>query len=77
MTTRRAFLGTLAGGLLAAPAATAAQKSEKIARLGILGIGSAPSPQEFAWSRTPGWVMLPAPCPGCSFPSFRHLAHLA
>ena len=50
MTTRRAFLGTLVGGLLAAPAATAAQKSEKIARVGILGIGPAPSPQELAKS---------------------------
>ena len=77
MISRRAFVASLTGGLLTAPPAAEAQKSEKIARVGILGIGSAPSPEEFAWSRTPGWVMLPAPCPGCSFPSFRHLAHLA
>src|SRR5215510_3684017 len=60
MTTRRAFLGTLAGGLLAAPAATAAQKSEKIARVGILGIGPAPSPQELAKSvaTNPFWQSM-------------------
>jgi putative tryptophan/tyrosine transport system substrate-binding protein len=60
MTTRRAFLGTLAGGLLTAPAATAAQKSEQIARVGILGIGSAPSPQELARSvaTNPFWQSM-------------------
>jgi putative ABC transport system substrate-binding protein len=33
---RRAFLGTLAGGLLAAPLAAAAQPAAKVARLGVL-----------------------------------------
>jgi putative tryptophan/tyrosine transport system substrate-binding protein len=66
VTTRRAFLGTLAGGLLAAPLAAGAQKSGKMARVGILGIGTAPSPQELAKSvstnqfwlsmRELGWV---------------------
>ncbi len=52
--------------LLAAPRASEAQKSEKTARVGILGIGSAPSPQELAKSvstnafwlsmRQLGWV---------------------
>ena len=63
---RRTFLGTLAGGLLAAPLAAEAQKSEKMARVGILNIGSVPSPQELAKSvstnpfwrsmRQLGWV---------------------
>jgi putative ABC transport system substrate-binding protein len=39
--TRRAFIGALAGGLLAAPRASEAQQPAKIARLGILGAGSA------------------------------------
>jgi len=61
---RRAFLGTLAG--LAAPLAAEAQKSEKKARVGILNLGSAPSPEELAQSvatnefwlsmRQLGWV---------------------
>ena len=38
---RRAFLGTLAGGLLAAPRASEAQQPAMVARLGILGAGSA------------------------------------
>jgi ABC-type uncharacterized transport system substrate-binding protein len=66
MMDRRAFLATLAGGLLAAPLATAVQKSENIARVGILGIGPTPSPQELTKSvstnafwlsmRQLGWV---------------------
>src|SRR5215467_7444611 len=57
---RRTFMAIVAGGLLAAPAATAAQKSEKIARVGILGIGSAPSPQELARSvaTNPFWQSM-------------------
>ena len=47
---RRAFFGSVVGGLLAAPLAAEAQKSEKMARVGILGIGPAPSPQELAKS---------------------------
>jgi len=57
---RRAFLGSLAGGLLAAPFAAEAQKSEKMARVGILGIGPAPSPQELAKSvsTNPFWLSM-------------------
>ena len=42
MTTRRAFLGTLAGGLLAAPLAAGAQQAAKVYRIGLLG-GSPPN----------------------------------
>ena len=38
MTTRRAFLGTLAGGLFAAPLTAEAQPAERIARISCLGI---------------------------------------
>ena len=57
---RRAFIGTLAGGLLAAPIAAEAQKSEKMARVGILGIGPAPSPQELVKSiaTNPFWLSM-------------------
>ena len=37
MTTRRAFIGTLAGGLLAAPRVAEAQQAAKVYRLGLLG----------------------------------------
>jgi ABC-type uncharacterized transport system substrate-binding protein len=37
---RRAFIGTVAGGLLAAPLAAEAQQAAKIFRIGVLGIGS-------------------------------------
>ena len=36
MTTRRAFIGTLAGGLLAAPLAAEAQAAGKVTRIGVL-----------------------------------------
>jgi putative ABC transport system substrate-binding protein len=39
--TRRAFIGTLAGGLLAAPLAAEAQPAGKVWRIGYLGSGSA------------------------------------
>ena len=42
MTTRRKFLGTLAGGLLAAPLAAGAQQAAKVYRIGLLG-GSPPN----------------------------------
>jgi putative tryptophan/tyrosine transport system substrate-binding protein len=42
VTTRRAFIGTLAGGLLAVPLAAGAQ-SAKAPRVGLLGLGSAES----------------------------------
>jgi ABC transporter substrate binding protein len=63
---RRTFLAGTGAVLLAAPLAAEAQKSEKMARVGILGIGPAPSPQELAKSvstnrfwlsmRQLGWV---------------------
>jgi len=46
---RRAFL-TGMGAVLAAPLAAEAQKSEKMARVGILGLGPVPSPQELSRS---------------------------
>ena len=47
---RRAFLAGAGAVLLAAPRAAYAQKSEKKARVGVLGIGTAPSPEELAKS---------------------------
>src|SRR5713101_569042 len=38
---RRAFIGTLTGGLLAAPLAAAAQPTGKVYRIGYLAAGSA------------------------------------
>ena len=60
MICRRAFVAGLTGGLLVAPLATVAQKSEKIARVGILGIGPAPGPQELAKSvaTNPFWLSM-------------------
>jgi len=57
---RRAFFGSVVGGLLAAPLAAEAQKSEKMARVGILGIGPAPNPQELAKSvsTNPFWLSM-------------------
>ena len=58
---RRMFLGTLAGGLLAAPLAAEAQQTGKPARVGHLGFGPSPS-QDIAQSlladalRGQGWV---------------------
>src|SRR5258708_4099580 len=57
---RRAFIGTLTGGLLAAPLVAEAQPAGKMARVGILGIGPAPSPQELAKSvsTNPFWLSM-------------------
>jgi putative tryptophan/tyrosine transport system substrate-binding protein len=54
---RRTFLAML---VLAAPRVAQAQKSEKMARVGILGIGPAPSPQELAKSvsTNPFWLSM-------------------
>jgi len=41
---RRVFLGTMAGGLLAAPLAAEAQPAVKIPRVGLLRPGSPPDP---------------------------------
>ena len=58
MIDRRTFLAGTGAVLLAAPRAAEAQKSEKMARVGILGIGTAPSPQELAKSvsTNPFWL---------------------
>jgi putative ABC transport system substrate-binding protein len=57
---RRAFLAGTGAVLLAAPRASEAQKSGKMARVGILGIGPAPSPQELAKSvsTNPFWLAM-------------------
>ena len=47
LTSRRAFIGTLAGGLLALPLAVDAQQSGKVARIGFLEAGSASTNQHF------------------------------
>ena len=46
--------------ILAAPLATAAQKPDKIARVGILGLGPVPTPQELAKSvaTNPFWLAM-------------------
>jgi putative tryptophan/tyrosine transport system substrate-binding protein len=43
---RRAFIGTLAGGLLAAPLAAEAQQADKVVRVGFL---DAVSPRNVPW----------------------------
>jgi putative ABC transport system substrate-binding protein len=43
VTTRRAFLGTLAGGLVAAPRTAKAQQAGKVWRVGYLGLSAIPS----------------------------------
>ncbi len=45
MITRRAFIGTVTGGLLAAPLAADAQQPAKVARIGYLVTGSLESPE--------------------------------
>ena len=44
MITRRGFIGSLTGGLLAAPLAARAQQAAKIARIGYLGANPASNP---------------------------------
>jgi putative ABC transport system substrate-binding protein len=60
MMVRAALAATLTLGLLAAPLAAEAQKSEKMARVGILGIGPVPSPQDLAKSvsTNPFWMSM-------------------
>ena len=57
---RRAFIATSATAILAVPFAAEAQKSEKMARVGILGIGPVPSPQDLAKSvsTNPFWMSM-------------------
>jgi putative ABC transport system substrate-binding protein len=58
---RRSFLGTFAGGLLAAPLATEAQQVGKLYRIGVLST-TGPEQENFIWSdlrgllRERGWV---------------------
>ena len=47
MMDRRAFIGTLAGGLLAAPRAAEAQRTTRVPRIGILGSHDVPFWQSF------------------------------
>ncbi len=66
MIERRTFLAGTGAVLIGAPLTAEAQKSEKMARVGILGIGPTPSPEELAQSvstnqfwlsmRQLGWV---------------------
>jgi|SRR5712692_10350646 len=60
MISRRAFIGGLAGGLLAAPLAVEAQPAAKMPRVGLLGLGSAESSPLFEalrqGLRERGWV---------------------
>jgi len=54
---RRAFLGTLTGGLLAAPLIIEAQQAGRVARIGFLNNGAQPSAEELmkAIAASPFW----------------------
>ena len=60
MLDRRTFLAGTGAVLLAVPLAAEAQKAVKMARVGILGIGTAPSAQELAKSvsTNPFWLSM-------------------
>jgi hypothetical protein len=47
---RRTFVGTLTGGLLAAPLVVAAQPLGRVARVGVLSVAAVPSDEERATS---------------------------
>ncbi len=57
---RRTFISGVTLGLLGAPLVAEAQPAGKMARVGILGIGPAPSPQELAKSvsTNPFWLSM-------------------
>ena len=57
---RRAFIPALGLALLAAPGAAHAQRPAKMGRVGILGVGTAPNPQELARSiaTNPFWESM-------------------
>ena len=57
---RRRFIALVSGGLLVAPLAAEGQKPEKMARVGILGVGPAPGQQELARSvaTNPFWQSM-------------------
>ena len=74
VTTRRAFIRTLAGALLAAPLAAEAQRSAKVSRIGLLIPAPAPAPgdmppiivpvflagmRERGWLENQGFVLEP------------------
>jgi putative ABC transport system substrate-binding protein len=60
MIDRRAFLAGTGAALLATPLAAEAQKSQKIAHVGVLGVGPIPSPEELAksMSTNPLWISM-------------------
>jgi putative ABC transport system substrate-binding protein len=49
VTTRRAFIGTLAGGLLAAPATAMAQQQGKVVRIGLLDYAASEPASAARW----------------------------
>jgi hypothetical protein len=57
---RRTFLAGRSAVLVAAPLAAEAQKSQKIAHVGVLGVGPTPSPEELAksMSTNPLWLSM-------------------
>src|SRR5438445_6594137 len=57
---RRTFIAVISGGRFSAPQVANAQKPQKIARVGILGIGLAPRPEELARSvsTNPFWQSM-------------------
>ena len=60
MIDRRAFLAGTGAMVLAAPFAAEAQPTRKTARVGVLGVGPTPSPEELARSvsTNPLWLSL-------------------
>jgi hypothetical protein len=75
---RRAFIGALAGGLLAAPLAAEAQPAPKTARIGFLSLSTARTPT-IRLIRTPRKTTSPARRPvatasfvACAFITFPH-----
>ena len=60
MIDRRTFLAGTGAVLLASPLAAEAQKSRKIAHVGVLGVGPTPSPEELArsMSTNPLWISM-------------------
>ena len=69
MMDRRAFLGTVAGGLLASPFAVEAQRAEKMYRVGLLGEKASDSSETRLWQvfrlesswLGGSWSHIPAP----------------
>jgi putative ABC transport system substrate-binding protein len=57
---RRRFIEVITGGIVVAPLGAGAEQAGKMARVGILGIGPAPSPQELtkSISTNPFWLSM-------------------